>query len=172
MTSGSSSASVFSPQRRTLLFGGLGAAAGLTLTGLGSGSAGAAESAEPAPLDFDIETDNFIEWAQPSDDMAGKSPNGDLFGPMDVTVFLWINRLTALAVFDALAPYHETAVGIYTRIPRRPSGESATNRNLNTAAIHATYQIWKRVLPSKMDGTQALAFDAQASATALATSRS
>ncbi|MFF0205961.1 DUF6851 domain-containing protein [Streptomyces sp. NPDC005017] len=154
-TSGRSPVSGFGLGRRSLLFGGLGGAAALTVTGLGSGSATAAESAaDPAKFDFD--TDNFIEWAQPSDDMAGKSPNGDLFGPMDVTVFLWINRLTALAVFDALAPYHESAVGVYTRIPRRPSGESATNRNLNVAAIHATYQIWSRVLPSKMAGTRAM----------------
>ncbi|MFD0319237.1 DUF6851 domain-containing protein [Streptomyces flavalbus] len=142
--------------RRSLLFGGLGGAAALTVGGLASGPAAAAESAEPAPIDFDLDTDNFLEWAQPSDDMAGQSPNGDLFGPMDVTVFLWINRLTALAVFDALAPYHESAVGIYSRIPRRPSSESATNRNMNTAAVHATYQIWKRVLPTKMASTRAM----------------
>ncbi|WP_230196916.1 DUF6851 domain-containing protein [Streptomyces coriariae] len=156
-TSGRSSASGLSLGRRSLLFSGLGgAAATVALTRLGSGTAAAAESAEPAPIDFDLATDNFLEWAQPSDDMAGVSPNGDLFGPMDVTVFLWINRLTALAVFDALAPYHDTAAGIYSRIPRRPAGESATNLNLNTAAIHATYQIWKRVLPTKMANTRAM----------------
>ncbi|WP_331725839.1 hypothetical protein OG264_39415 (plasmid) [Streptomyces xanthophaeus] len=155
-TSGRSPVSSSGLGRRSLLFGGLGGAATVALTGLGTGSATAAESAGPAPLNFNLDTDNFIEWAQPSDDMAGKSPNGDLFGPMDVTVFLWINRLTALAAFDALAPYHNTAVGIYTKVPRRPSGESTTNRNMNIAVIHATYQIWKRVLPSKMENTRAM----------------
>lgn len=153
-TSGSSP--VAGLARRSLMFAGLGGAATVALTGLGSGTAAAATGAAPAGPAFNIDTDNFLEWAQPSDDMAGVSPNADLFGPMDVTVFLWINRLTALAVFDALAPYHDTAVGVYSQIARRPASDSATNRNLNTAAIHATYQMWKRVLPSKMANTRAM----------------
>src|SRR5215204_6012445 len=32
------------------------------------------------------------------------------------------------AWFDALAPYHPTAVGVYSRLGRRPPAESATNR--------------------------------------------
>ncbi|WP_406415569.1 hypothetical protein OH809_42290 [Streptomyces sp. NBC_00873] len=156
-TSGHSPVSGFSPRRRTLLFGGLGGAATAALTTLGyTGTAAASQSDKPLKVDFDFDTGNYLEWAQPSDDMAGMSPNADLFGPMDVTVFLWINRLTALAVFDALAPYHETAVGVYSRIRRRPSSESATNRNMNTAAIHATYRVWKEVLPTKMASVRAM----------------
>ncbi|MGW0885808.1 DUF6851 domain-containing protein [Streptomyces sp. NPDC002671] len=157
-TSGRSPFPTFEPGRRNLLFGGLAGAATVAMTTtLGSaGTAFAAPSDDAPKVDFNLDTDNYLEWAQPSDDMAGVSPNADLFAPMDVTVFLWINRLTALAVFDALAPYHETAVGVYSRFKRRPSSESATNRNMNTAAIHATYQVWKRVLPMKMAGVRAM----------------
>jgi hypothetical protein len=73
---------------------------------------------------------------------------------MDATVFLWTNRAAILAVFDALAPYHETAVGIYSRIPRRPSSETRTNRNMNIAIIYAQYGIWKRMLPKDTGGVR------------------
>ncbi|MEU3255614.1 DUF6851 domain-containing protein [Streptomyces sp. NPDC006997] len=151
-TSSRSAVSVFAPQRRTLLFGGLGGAATAALSTAGfSGSAAAAEKAAAnATVDFDLDTGNYVKWAQPSDEQAGTSPSLEVVGPMDVTVFLWTNRLTMLAAFDALAPYHETAVGVYSRIPRRPSSESATNRNLNIAAIHAQNAMWKRILPSNV----------------------
>ncbi|WP_405791522.1 DUF6851 domain-containing protein [Streptomyces sp. NBC_01506] len=151
-TSGRSAVSGISPRRRSLLIGGLGGASAAAMTTLGlPGTAAAAGSDAPAKVDFDLDTGNYLSWAQPSDDMAGQSPNADMFGPMDVTVFLWLNRLTALAGFDALAPYHESAVGVYSRIARRPSGESATNRNLNIAILHAQYGVWKQVLPKKME---------------------
>ncbi|MFD0319235.1 DUF6851 domain-containing protein [Streptomyces flavalbus] len=157
-TSGRSTVSVFAPQRRTLLFGGLGGAATLALAGAGfSGSAAAAEdAAENLTVDFDLDTGNYIKWAQPSDARAGQSPTLDFVGPMDATVFLWTNRTTMLAAFDALAPYHPTAVGVYSRIPRRPASESATNRNLNIAALYAQLGIWKRLLPRNVAGLKQL----------------
>jgi hypothetical protein len=45
------------------------------------------------------------------------------------------------AWFDAIAPYHPTAVGIYSRLGRRPASESATNRHKNIALIYASYRI-------------------------------
>ncbi|MET9445378.1 DUF6851 domain-containing protein [Streptomyces sp. NPDC006610] len=132
--------------RRSLLLGGASATA-LSMLAF-SRTAGAATGEEPLPVDFDLDRDNYVRWAQPDDDEAGRNaPSLEFIGPMDATVFLWTNRAAILAVFDALAPYHPTAVGIYSRIPRRPSGESATNRNMNIAAIHAQLGIWKRLLP-------------------------
>jgi hypothetical protein len=131
--------------RRSLLLGGLFAASGAALT-LGHTSAAAAgESDEPPQIDFDLDTDNYLRTLGPTDETAGQSTNQDIFGAMDVTTFLWINRLTAIAAFDAMAPYHETAVGIYSRIGRRPSSESATNRNLNISGLYAGWQVWQRV---------------------------
>jgi hypothetical protein len=51
------------------------------------------------------------------------------------------------AWFDAIAPYHPTAVGIYSRLGRRPASESATNRHKNIALIYASYRIMNSLLP-------------------------
>ncbi|MHA4820249.1 DUF6851 domain-containing protein, partial [Streptomyces aculeolatus] len=152
-TSGHTSFSNYSPRRRSMLLGGLGGAAALSAAGFtGSASASPRGSAgsKAAAIEFDLDKDNYIKWAQPTDENAGQSPTLAILGPMDVTVFLWINRVVWLAAFDALAPYHETAVGVYSQIPRRPSSESATNRNLNIAAIHAQHGVWKHVLPQQV----------------------
>ncbi|MFE6288285.1 DUF6851 domain-containing protein [Streptomyces sp. NPDC057877] len=131
--------------RRSLLIGGASAFALSTLAF--SRPAMAAAGEEPLQIDFDLDKDNYVKWAQPSDAQAGHAASLTFIGPMDATVFLWTNRAAILAVFDALAPYHESAVGIHSRIPRRPSSESATNRNMNTAVIHAQLGIWKRLMP-------------------------
>ncbi|MGX1916175.1 DUF6851 domain-containing protein [Streptomyces phaeochromogenes] len=141
-TSGHTGSSV---GRRSLLVGGASAMALSTLAF--SRTAGAATRDEPLQIDLDLDKDNYVKWAQPSDDEAGNAASLMFIGPMDATVFLWTNRAAILAVFDALAPYHETAVGIHSRIPRRPSSESATNRNMNTAVIYAQLGIWKRLMP-------------------------
>ncbi|MGW0885807.1 DUF6851 domain-containing protein [Streptomyces sp. NPDC002671] len=153
-TSEHTSVSGSSLGRRSLLVGGTSAA--LTMLAF-SRTAGAVTSDEPVKIDFDLDTGNYIKWAQPSDDKGGHySPSLAFIGPMDATVFLWTNHAAMLAVFDALAPYHETAVGIYSQIPRRPSSESATNRNMNIAAMYAQLGIWKRLLPLNVGGLRQL----------------
>ncbi|XRQ14263.1 vanadium-dependent haloperoxidase, partial [Actinomadura welshii] len=133
---------------RSLLLGAFGGATAAALAALGhTGTAAAGERDEPVQIDFDLDTGNYIKWFQPGDEDAGESPSSAIFGPMDVTVFLWVNLLVGLAWFDALAPYHETAVGVHSRIRRRPSGESATNRNMNIACIYAQYRMVQNVLP-------------------------
>ncbi|GAA4733328.1 vanadium-dependent haloperoxidase [Phytohabitans rumicis] len=146
-TSGRSPVSDSSLQRRSLLLGGAGGAAALVF-GL-PGVAAADSSAALAAPAFDFDTGNFIDFFQPTDESAGQSPSASIFAPMDVTIFLWFSQLTAVAWFDAVAPYHSTAVGICTRIRRRPSSESATNRNMNIALIHAQYQVVKGVVPEQ-----------------------
>ncbi|MGW0885259.1 DUF6851 domain-containing protein [Streptomyces sp. NPDC002671] len=149
MTTSDTSVPGSSLGRRSLLLGGTSAA--LTMLAF-SRTAGAVTSDEPLQLDFDLDKDNYVKWAQPDDAHAGKSPSLAFIGPMDATVFLWTNRAAMLSAFDALAPYHETAVGVYSQIPRRPSSESATNRNLNIAVIYAQLGIWKRLLPLNVGG--------------------
>jgi hypothetical protein len=51
------------------------------------------------------------------------------------------------AWFDALAPYHPTAVGVSSRLGRRPASESATNRHKNIALIYASYRIMNSLMP-------------------------
>ncbi len=140
--------------RRSVLLGGAAGAAALVLGH--AGTATAAPRAEPPQLDFDFDTDNFIEFLQPSDENAGVSPSAALFAPMDVTIFLYINHLTTIGWFDAVAPYHPTAVGVYSRVRRRPSSESATNRNMNIALIHSSYQVVKGAVPERLPAVRQL----------------
>ncbi|GAA3941755.1 hypothetical protein GCM10023085_24280 [Actinomadura viridis] len=139
--------------RRSLLIGGLGGASTVALTALGhTGTAAAAPrpSATNAPtqIDFDFDEDNFHRDLIA---VAGDSTFGgeQAFGPMDASIIIWIQGIMVTAWFDALAPYHPTAVGLHSRIARRPRSEAATNRNKNIAAIHATYQVVKTVYPER-----------------------
>jgi hypothetical protein len=152
-TSGRSPVSDSSLRRRSLLLGGVGGAAALATLGYG---APAAADDPPPPPPFDFDTGNFIDFFSPTDENAGVSPSASFFAPMDVTIFIWINHLTVLAWFDAVAPYHPTAVGVHTRIARRPASESATNRNMNTALIHASYQVVKAVVPEQIAAVRQL----------------
>ncbi|MGW0763567.1 DUF6851 domain-containing protein [Streptomyces sp. NPDC002814] len=149
-TSGRTSVSGLSLGRRSLLLGGSSAA--LTLLALPH-TASAVTSGEPPTYDFDLDTDNYLKWVKPAtDEGASQSPLRDFIGSMDATVILWLSCVGALAAYDAVAPYHETAVGVHSRIPRRPSSESATNRNMNIAILHTQLRIFERMLPGGLRG--------------------
>lgn len=66
----------------------------------------------------------------------------------DATLINRINVLVSLAMVDAAAPYHETAVGMYTRLPRRPESERS-DRNINTSMLHAAFQTLIGLLPDR-----------------------
>ncbi|WP_344292380.1 DUF6851 domain-containing protein [Streptomyces synnematoformans] len=136
------------PRRRSVLLGGIGGASTAALAALGhTGSTAAAEPAGQTAADaadFDFDTGNFVR-----DLIARFRPAEDVYGPMDVTVLHRFIHVSTAAWFDAMAPYHPTAVGVYSRIRRRPAGESTTNRNKNIAALHANYQVIKGVEPGR-----------------------
>ncbi|MYD09778.1 MAG: vanadium-dependent haloperoxidase [Chloroflexi bacterium] len=64
----------------------------------------------------------------------------------DVTMVNRVNTVTILALWDALAPYHPTAVGAYTRLERRPESDR-TQLNMNTATLHAAYHALAGMIP-------------------------
>ncbi len=135
------------PRRRSVLLGGIAGASTAALAGLGhSGAAAAEPAARPAAAaaDFDFDTGNFVR-----DLIATFRPAEDVYGPMDVTVLHRFIHLSTAAWFDAMAPYHPTAVGVFSRIRRRPSSESTTNRNKNIAALYANYRVIKGVEPGR-----------------------
>ena len=66
----------------------------------------------------------------------------------DATLINRLRFIVALAMADAAAPYHPTAVGMYTRIPRVPELER-TDRHINTAMLHAAYQALSGLLPDR-----------------------
>ncbi|PZG00572.1 hypothetical protein C1I93_02165 [Micromonospora endophytica] len=134
-----------------MLLAGVGGASTVGLAALGTtgaaaaGPATTAQTPPPAP-DFNLDTDNFIR------DLIAKNDRSlvqEVIAPMDVTHLARVTHLTTTAWFDAVAPYHPTAVGVHSRLGRRPSSESTTNRNKNIAALHASYQVMKGVLPHR-----------------------
>ncbi|WUI01347.1 hypothetical protein OHR68_05850 [Spirillospora sp. NBC_00431] len=144
-TSKSSSVSDFSPQRRSLLlFGGLSVASTAALSLGNSGTAFADKAAAPPQIEFDLDKDNYLKALGPNEQNPSQSINEDIFGSMDISAFLWLNRITAIAAFDAVAPYHKTAVGIYAKIKRRPASE-ATIRNMNISGLFAGWRVWQGV---------------------------
>lgn len=74
------------------------------------------------------------------------SPGGN-----DASIILRVLAMVDNAWFDAIAPYHPTAVGVYSELGRRPASESATNRNKNVAALYASYRVLMSLLPQNAD---------------------
>ena len=66
----------------------------------------------------------------------------------DATLINRIRFIVALSMVEAAAPYHPTAVGMYTRVPRQPE-EGRTNRNINTAMMQAAYHALVALLPER-----------------------
>ncbi len=68
-------------------------------------------------------------------------------GGMDATLVIRTTTMITNAWFDASAPYHPTAVGVYSRLGRRPASESLDNTNINAAIITASYRIMNSLYP-------------------------
>lgn len=67
--------------------------------------------------------------------------------PSDASLILRLTALHTNAWFDAIAPYHPTAVGVYSRLGRRPASEGVTNRHRNIAMMYASYRILLSLFP-------------------------
>ena len=72
------------------------------------------------------------------------SPNGG-----DATLVLRVTGQVTNAWHDAAAPYHPTAVGVYSRIANRPAAESADNTNINTATLYSSYRVLRKLMPNR-----------------------
>ena len=66
----------------------------------------------------------------------------------DVTLVPRVTNALLTAMVDALAPYHPTAVGIFTRFERRPQDEW-TLENMNIASLYAAYHSLRGMLPQR-----------------------
>jgi hypothetical protein len=109
------------------------------------GSSGFALAASAEPDDFDLDTGNALRDLF----VMGRGAATGLMAiaPMDATMMIRVTQMTQLAMFDAIAPYHPTSVGVYSRLGRRPSSESATNRNKNIALLYASHRVLENLLP-------------------------
>ena len=69
--------------------------------------------------------------------------------PGDATLVLRSTTLITNAMFDAIAPYHATAVGVYSRLPRRPASEGLTDRQRNIAVFYACQEVLDSLYPAE-----------------------
>ncbi len=69
-------------------------------------------------------------------------------GANDASLVLRFTTIGTNAWFDAIAPYHPTAVGVYSRLGRRPPQER-TNRNRNIAIFYASYRVLNSLFPAQ-----------------------
>lgn len=75
------------------------------------------------------------------------SPIEQGLNPGDVSFILRGTALLGVAWFDAIAPYHPTAVGVYSRLGRRPASERTTFRQRNIAILYASMRVMNSVDP-------------------------
>ncbi|NJP45301.1 DUF6851 domain-containing protein [Actinacidiphila epipremni] len=138
-------------RRRAMLIGTAGgAAAALGLAGAGTAAAAPAGSttstASPeAAADIDWDNGNIVEMvivpeAEPIilTYVAGN----------DATIIVRVTTLLQHAWFDAIAPYHATAVGVTSKLGRRPASEGVTNRNKNIAIMYASLRLLSGMIPA------------------------
>ena len=69
--------------------------------------------------------------------------------PGDATLVLRTTTLLTNAFFDAIAPYHPTAVGVYSRLGRRPASEGQNDRARNIAIFYASYPVLLHLYPQE-----------------------
>lgn len=75
----------------------------------------------------------------------------------DATLIFDLTLITNLALFDAIAPYHPTAIGIYTQHTHRLSDK--TNKNKNIACLYASYHIFMSLFPKRKSVWDAMLTD-------------
>jgi hypothetical protein len=66
--------------------------------------------------------------------------------PGDAPLVLRTTTLITNSWFDAVAPYDETAVGVYSRLGNRPPGEH-TDRNRNIACLYSSHEVLLSLYP-------------------------
>ncbi|MFN7976612.1 MAG: vanadium-dependent haloperoxidase [Vicinamibacterales bacterium] len=66
--------------------------------------------------------------------------------PNDAPIILRHTTIAAHSWYDAIAPYHPTAIGVSSNLPRRPASER-TQRNKNIAMVYSSYRVMNSLLP-------------------------
>lgn len=95
-------------------------------------------------IPFDLDTGNAIaEVVIPAENPLFRTT----VSPSDASLVIRYTVLLNNAWFDAIAPYHPTAVGIASRLGRRPATERVTNRERNIAIMYASYRVLNSQLP-------------------------
>ena len=134
----------------SLLFGVSGAAQAQVASVPSEEDSGELFAVEGVKERFDLRNDNamrdvalpyVVSWLR-----ADVSP-----GLNDASVLFRYFTVLFNAAFDAVAPYHETAVGVYSRLGRRPASQSATNYYPNIAVMYAVYHSMMEMAPHRTE---------------------
>ena len=72
----------------------------------------------------------------------------DTWGPGCASVIFRLAMYLGNGWYDAIAPYHRTAVGAVSDLGRQPASESADKTARNTAIMYASYQILQNQFPA------------------------
>ena len=113
------------------------------------------DSAEPFAVDgvkrpFNLSGDNamrdvalpyIVSWLR-----TDVSP-----GLNDASVLFRYFTILFNAAFDAVAPYDDTAVGVYSRLGRRPASQSLSNFYPNIAVMYAVYHSMLEMAPHRTE---------------------
>ena len=67
----------------------------------------------------------------------------------NATLVLRITTVVTKPWYDASAPYHSTAVRVYSSLRRRPAWESATNANTNISLRYGSHRVLNDSLPAQ-----------------------
>ena len=70
-------------------------------------------------------------------------------GLNDASVLFRYFTILFNAAFDAVAPFHDTAVGAYSRLGRRPASQSLSNFYPNIAVMYAVYHSMMEMAPHR-----------------------
>jgi len=130
--------------RRAVLLGAAGTGVGLALSGTSAASAATPTTTTAAEPPFDFDRGNAAESVLGP--YAGPAILATI-APSDATLIIRFANLLEISWFDAIAPYHPTAVGVYSQLPRRPRAEAATNRNKNIAILYASFRVFNSLMP-------------------------
>ena len=71
-------------------------------------------------------------------------------GGGDPSIVFRITTMASNSWFDAIAPYSEKGVGVYSQLPRRPEAER-TDKNRNIAIMYASYRVFSSLMPKRID---------------------
>ena len=106
-------------------------------TGSASDAAAASHAAAVVALAFDLETTDFL-----SNYVLGLAATylTERISTGDASVILRWSGMIHAAWFDAVAPYHPTAVGVYSDLGRRPEIEAETE-NIAVALLYNSHKI-------------------------------
>lgn len=67
----------------------------------------------------------------------------------DAPLVLRFTTLITNAWFDAAAPYHHSAIGVYTDLGRRPADETMDNQQINIALLYASHKVLNSLFPGR-----------------------